>query len=40
MVTRWGGKPPKPEFAQTVKVDLFANNSWPRAATLVTGAGG
>ena len=34
-----GTKPPKLEFAQTVKVDLFANNSLePRAATLVTGA--
>lgn len=34
-----GTKPPKLEFAQTVKVCLFANNSLePRAATLVTGA--
>lgn len=34
-----GTKPPKLEFAHTVKVCLFANNSLePRAATLVTGA--
>lgn len=34
-----GTKPPDLEFAQTVKVCLFANNSLePRAAALVTGA--
>lgn len=34
-----GTKPPKLEFAKTVQVCLFANNSLePRAATLVTGA--